>query len=136
MLEVLISSFSNNFGSFSSYALQHFFTFPADIEFESPTTSPPNLHIPTQEEEEEIEAEIAALRQKHVKLEQEINTAKETRDTLKNNVEIITNLRGKLQNLLQDNNINVLEKDVHNIIASVNNLNQKVASVDNLHQKK
>lgn len=149
MLEVLNKTFALNFESFNTYALQHFFTLPEDINFESPSSLPPSLHIPTQEEEEEIEKEIEVLRVKYVKINDEVNKAKETKESLKHNVAIITNLRDKLQGLLllkeninnnstnnnNNNNIlNTLDKEIHNISVAINNVKQKMVTVEALHK--
>lgn len=128
MLDVLHRAFAKSFDTFKDYALQHFFTIAPGIQ-PIPTSTQSSLHIPSQDDEEELDAELDALRQRKAQVDSDLRAAKLTRDTWKKKVEMATHITQQLTQLSHEFNTNA-ERDLVSICSTIHNLQKQIEQFD------
>ena len=129
MQEVLLASFNKNFGTLQTYMLQQFFTIPPEIALHPPPSST-TLHIPTQEEEEELDTELEESYKQKVDQDTQLQNLRETKNNLQQKVDTMVVLRDKLQQLMLEKSIEDVEKEVPGICDTLAALDVKITAVN------
>eukprot|EP00026_Physarum_polycephalum_P016131 Phypoly_transcript_16974.p1 GENE.Phypoly_transcript_16974~~Phypoly_transcript_16974.p1 ORF type:complete len:229 (+),score=53.48 Phypoly_transcript_16974:68-754(+) len=130
MVEVLLASFTKNFGTLQNYMLQQFFTIPPDVVTHPPPAPPPtDLHIPTQEEEEELDLELQQLYKKKLDQNAQLKTLREAKINLQQKTAAMVELRDKLEKLAVEKNIEDMHSEIPEIINVLGALHNAVSEI-------
>lgn len=126
MLTQLHGSFAKNFDMFEKYSSQNIFTIPKDINTQ-PTANNNNLHIPTQDEEEQLDGDIDQLLQRREQLYNKLMPLKAKKGERTANVKV---LHDKLKEMGVEKHTAEWAKDLPVICHEVQRLKSQSDSID------